>query len=321
MPTPDVPLHSQPLVFAPLFMERIWGGRRLKTLFAKQLPPGLKIGESWELVDRAEAQSVVREGPARGQTLHGLWTNYRREIFGDVPGAPRFPLLIKLLDAREKLSLQVHPPAQIAADLNGEPKTEFWYIADAEPDAELYVGLKRDVSRESFARALRNGTAEEHVHRLRVRAGDAMFLPSGRLHAIGAGNVIVEIQQNSDTTYRVFDWNRLEANGQPRQLHVEQSLRSIDFDDYAPGLVAAPEEALLRDPLFAIDRWNLVEARAVTPGGQFAIVACLSGKVECAGASLRPGEIFLVPAALEDRQLRPAAPETALLRVTLPVRE
>ncbi len=134
---------TEPIVFEPIFVERIWGGRRLESEFGKKLLPNTRIGESWEIVDRPEAQSIVRDGALRGKTLHELWTQHRRSIFGDVPDSPRFPLLVKLLDAREKLSLQVHPPEKMAAELAGEPKTEFWYVAAADPDARLFVGLSR----------------------------------------------------------------------------------------------------------------------------------------------------------------------------------
>ncbi|CAN5768904.1 mannose-6-phosphate isomerase, class I [soil metagenome] len=317
MPIPAAPALSQPLLFDPLFMERIWGGRRLESLYAKRLPAGARIGESWEIVDRPEAQSVVASGPWRGKTLHELWLNHRREIFGDIADAPRFPLLIKLLDAQEKLSLQVHPPAEVAQEFGGEPKTEFWYIADATPDAELFVGLRQAGAREAFQEALATDSAAGHVHRIPVRAGDAMFLPSGRMHAIGAGNVIVEIQQNSDTTYRVFDWHRLGDDGQPRQLHIAESMRSIDFDDVEPEVVTPAGESLLRHPLFNIDRWMLPGPRSAAASGAFVIVACLAGGLSCAGVPIAPGGFLLVPAALEDRMLTPTAEGTSLLRITI----
>ena len=309
---------TQPLVFEPLFMERIWGGRRLETLFGKPLPPDAVIGEAWEIVDRPEAQSVVQSGPWRGRTLHELWTSHRREIFGEIADAPRFPLLIKLLDAQEKLSLQVHPPAHVATELQGEPKTECWYIAEATAAAELYVGLKAQTSRGAFEEAITRGNADEHVHRVPVKTGDAMFLPSGRVHAIGAGNLIVEVQQNSDTTYRVSDWNRVDHEGKPRALHIEESLRSIDFDDCEPCLVQPDGEALVRHALFELEKWELETARECAPRGQFAIVCCLTGAVGCAGVTIKPGEFFLLPAALENRQIAPAETATALLRVTIP---
>ena len=217
---PELP---PPLVFEPLFMERMWGGRRLESAFGKKLPPGKRIGESWEIVDRPEAQSVVRQGPWRGRTLHELWRDQRGEIFGaEMPDAPRFPIFAKLLDAQEKLSLQVHPGAAVAGALGGEAKTEMWYFAAANAGAEIYAGLRRGVERSGLEQALRDGGAADLVHRIEVKTGAAFFVPSGRLHAIGAGNLLVEIQQNSDTTFRLFDWNRGERAGAQRPLQIEK---------------------------------------------------------------------------------------------------
>jgi mannose-6-phosphate isomerase len=316
MPPPKI---TSPLTFEPIFMERMWGGRKLETEFGKKLPANKRIGESWEIVDRPEAQSIVTSGPLKGKTLHELWIDYRKEIFGDLADAPRFPLLIKLLDAREKLSLQVHPPEKIARKLGGEPKTECWYVAVAEPGAEIFVGFRESITRERFERSLRAGSAADHVDTIRVKTGDAMFLPGGRFHAVGAGNLLVETQQNSDTTYRVFDWNRVDQNGKPRQLHVNEALECIDFTDVAPKLVEPKGELLVRHELFEIQKWNLDAPREVTPRGQFAIVCCLSGKLSCADVDLAPGEFFFLPASLQNRQLHPRAEETTLLRVTIPV--
>jgi mannose-6-phosphate isomerase len=307
-----------PLTFEPIFMERMWGGRKLETEFGKKLPANKRIGESWEIVDRPEAQSVVTNGPLKGKTLHELWIDYRKEIFGNLADAPRFPLLIKLLDAREKLSLQVHPPEKIAGKLGGEPKTECWYVAVADPGAEIFVGFREPITRERFERSLRAGSAADHVDTIRVKTGDAMFLPGGRFHAVGAGNLLVEIQQNSDTTYRVFDWNRVDQNGKPRQLHVDEALECIDFTDVAPKLVEPKGELLVRHELFEIQKWNLDAPREVTPRGQFAIVCCLSGKVSCADVDLAPGEFFFLPASVQNRRLHPRADGTAALGVTIP---
>jgi mannose-6-phosphate isomerase len=309
---------NSPLLFTPLFMERVWGGRRLESEFQKKLPSAVAIGESWEMVDRPEAQSVVASGPLKGKTLHELWTQDRQSIFGDVSESDRFPLLIKLLDAQEKLSLQVHPPEEVARTLGSEPKTEFWYVAAADPEAELFVGLRESMTREEFKHALKQGTVADCVHHIRVKAGDAMFLPAGRFHAVGAGNLLVEIQQNSDTTYRVFDWNRTAAPGKSRRLHIDEALQSIDFTDAAPGLVAPKGELLVRHELFEIQKWNLTEPREAAPLGQFAIVCCLTGSVRCADVDIAPGGFFLVPASLQDRQLKPQRDETSLLRVTIP---
>ncbi len=299
-------------------MERIWGGRKLAELFGKKLPANKRIGESWEIVDRPEAQSVVARGPLKGKTLHELWKEGRLLIFGEVPNAPRFPLLIKLLDAHEKLSLQVHPPEQVARKLGGEPKTEFWYVAAADPGAELLLGFCKPSTRVQFENALREGTAADYVHKIRVKPGDAAFLPAGRLHAVSAGNLLIEVQQNSDTTYRVFDWNRRDDSGQPRQLHVKQAIASIDFKDVTPKLVRPKGETLVRHELFEVQKWNLDSPREATPRGQFAVVCCVTGKLRCADVDLAPGEFFLVPAQLQDRQLQPRRKGTRLLRITIP---
>jgi mannose-6-phosphate isomerase len=309
---------TTPLTFEPIFMERMWGGRRLEAEFGKKLPPQRPIGESWEIVDRPEAQSIVREGPLRGKTLHELWTQYRDEIFGEAPDSSRFPLLLKLLDAHDKLSLQVHPPKKLADRLGGEPKTEFWYIAAADPGAELYLGFRESITRHQFEKALRDGTAADYVYKIRVRTGDAAFLPAGRCHAVGAGILLIEVQQNSDTTYRVFDWNRVDDKGKRRQLHIDQALQCIDFNDVAPKLVEPQAELLVRHELFEVQKWNLMASREISSQRQFAIVCCLSGAIRCGDADLSPGECFLVPPSLSYQSLQPQREETNLLRITIP---
>ena len=299
-------------------MERIWGGHRLASLFGKRTPPTATIGESWEIVDRPEAQSVVRNGAFRDRTLHELWSRDRKAVFGDLADSPRFPLLVKLLDAHDQLSLQVHPPERVAVRLGGEPKTEFWYIASAIPGAKLHVGLRRAVPRDEFEQAVRAGTVANLVHSINVKTGDSIFLPAGRFHGIGGGNVLIEIQQNSDTTYRVFDWNRTDDAGKARQLHIDQALQSIDFDDVAPALTEPEGEMLWRDKLFEVQKWNLAAPRVVVPSGEFAIICCLTGVVRCVDVDLRPGEFALVPAALPDRTIQPREDGTTLLRVTIP---
>jgi mannose-6-phosphate isomerase len=312
-------LHlTAPLTFEPFFVERMWGGRRLESEFGKKLPLQKCIGESWEIVDRPEAQSVVTDGPLKGKTLHDLWTQHRKQIFGDAADAPRFPLLLKLLDAHQKLSLQVHPPEQFAEKLGGEAKTEFWYVAAADPGAELLLGFRKPSARDRFEKALREGTAADYVHKIPVRPGDAAFLPAGRLHAVSAGNLLIEIQQNSDTTYRVFDWNRVDDKGKQRQLHIEQALRCIDFEDVQPQLIQSEGELLVSHSLFEIRKWTLDGRREVAPLGQFAIICCLTGILSCASVELARGEFFLVPAYLENRQLKSLASQTSLLRVTIP---
>jgi mannose-6-phosphate isomerase len=240
-------------------------------------------------------------------------------VFGEVAGTARFPLLIKILDAQEKLSLQVHPPESVANRLGGEPKSEFWYVAAADPDAELFVGFREPMTRERFEEGLRAGSVMNHVHEISVRAGDAVFLPAGRVHAIGAGTLLIEIQQNSDTTYRLFDWNRTDpASGTKRDLQVQEAIECIDFADLQPKLIEPAGELLISHSLFEIDKWILKEPREATSRGQFAIVCCLTGSIDCAGSKVTSGELLLIPAHLEDRQLKPLAPQTTLLRVTIP---
>lgn len=281
-------------------MRRVWGGRRLETLYGKRLPSGVRIGESWEVVDREDAQSVVHNEPLRGATLHDLWMQRRTEIFGaNVPDSPRFPLLFKLLDCQDRLSVQVHPPPAVAPRFNGEPKTEMWFLMATLLDSDLYAGLKRGVTREQFEEALQGGRVSELIHRIPTRAGDAFFIPSGRVHAIGAGNVIFEVQQNSDTTYRVFDWNRLGLDGKPRALHLDESLASINFDDPEPGVVETQGETLVACPHFRVERWEFAEGDAPRSSGTdsaFAVFTVVNGEFECGGVKFVDGNFFLAPA-------------------------
>ena len=317
-----------PITFQPIFKERIWGGRELERLYAKKIPAGISIGESWEISDRPGDASVIANGPLAGKNLRWLMENHARELLGGAKpaAAGRFPLLCKILDAREKLSLQVHPPARKAAELKGEPKTEMWFIADAAPGAELFVGLKRDVTRAEFEKKISDGSLAECFHRIPVRAGDTMFLPSGRVHAIGDGLVIFEIQQNSDTTYRVFDWNRTGLDGKPRERHIAQSLASIDFNDFEPKLVETKftgdevkVRPLVNGPLFNVEALEMKSGASLNlKPRKLQIVAAVRGELEVQSNSvsvkLSAGQFCLVPASLERAKVLTKA-EASLLRV------
>lgn len=290
----------EPILFHSLYQERVWGGRELERVFGRALPEvGVPYGEAWEIVDREEAQSVVASGEFAGLTLHDLWSTRREKLFGaGLEGCPRFPILIKILDARDDLSIQVHPPAELAAALGGEPKTEMWYIADCEPGAKLYVGLKRGVTREDFEQSIQDGTVADCVHAVTPQPGDSIFIRSGRLHAIGAGMLIFEIQQNSDTTYRVFDWNRLGLDGKPRQLHVAESLASLDFGDFEPGMDPVVGGVLADCEYFRVDKMAVAAGETIAnpQPDTFVILAVVDGMLTSpGGARMGPGTFALMP--------------------------
>jgi mannose-6-phosphate isomerase len=317
-----------PFTFQPIFQERIWGGRKLESLYGKKLPPGKVIGESWEISDRADANSVVANGPLAGRTLANLMASNREAIMGRARSPEgRFPLLIKLLDAQDNLSLQVHPPQHLAAELGGCAKTEMWYVSAAEPNAMLYAGLRKGVTPDEFAAKTRAGTVAECFHQLPVREGDSLFLPSGRVHALGKGLVIFEIQQNSDTTYRVFDWNRVDSAGKPRQLHIEESLKCIDFEDFEPELTpnrvgnveaGVAGRPLARHALFKVDQFLFKSGAQLKQSiSEPQIVAGVKGVLQIPHPSnpvtLHPGEFALIPAALKEFVIQAETGATALV--------
>jgi mannose-6-phosphate isomerase len=306
--------------FKPILQERIWGNQKLKELFGRTLPEGKKIGESWELVDRPEACSEIESGPgiAPGtrQNIHTLWQDKRTEVFGTkAPDLARFPILIKLLDCQDNLSVQVHPPQ---GSKDGEPKTEMWYFLETTPEAKIYVGLKRGVTREKFEKAIGTPELAGLLGTVKTEQSEAMFLPSGRVHAIGAGNVILEVQQNSDTTYRVDDWGRVDDSGRPRALHREQALASIRFNDYEPQFVQPHGERVLECSFFTVQRafiypgeyrvWN-------SDHTSFQYHFLAQGELKIDDRELKRGASWLVPAAAETYNLEPMGEGAELVTV------
>jgi len=284
-------------------MERVWGGRGLEKKLNRTLPAEKLIGESWEVVDRPEAQSIVLSPPYTDLTIRELLQNHAGTVMGPAYDSEKpFPILIKWLDCQEKLSLQVHPPARVAKKFNGEPKTENWYIADAEEGSEMMVGLKKGVTRETFEAALKNGELEPLIHKPIVEAGDSIFVWSGRIHAIGGGNFILEIQQNSDTTYRVYDWGRLGLDGKPRELHVEESMESIAFDDFEPEPLrnTQPGDTLADCNEFRIRKEKVEAGNSLrfpdkTPP---VLISVVFGNIEVQGKDrslFQKGDTFLLP--------------------------
>jgi mannose-6-phosphate isomerase len=296
-----------PLQCRPLFKSRIWGGTKLHDVFGKTLPADQRIGESWELVDLPNDKTVIDNGPLAGLTLSEVLCRYPHQITGHKEFTGSLPLLIKFIDAREDLSVQVHPDAQTCQKMGkGDPKTECWYILQAEPGAAIYKGVKPGTTLQQFRQAVQNGTCAELLERVPVQVGECHFLPSGTCHAIGAGLLIAEIQQPSDTTSRVFDWNRVDSTtGKPRQLHIEEAMQSIRFDLTADKLPVRSVGCLVDADEFQVyKRHQVAGAQVLIDPGMMKAVVFLTGHGQWMGKDFqsipfKAGDTFLVPAAME----------------------
>lgn len=304
-----------PLKFKPLYKERIWGGQRLASAMGKKVPEGVKIGESWEISGVEGDVSVVANGCLKGNDLQELIEVYMGDLVGekiyDRYGL-EFPVLIKLIDAEDVLSIQVHPDDRLAEERHHSyGKTEMWYMIAAEPGASLYVGFNRQVTRQEYLDAVAAGTLPSLLNKVEVKAGDAYFIPAGTVHAIGKGLLIAEIQQTSDITYRVDDWGRVGADGKPRELHTELAVDAIDFGapqnyDVTSAPVLNTPVQIKECPYFTtnvIQIHGMVE-RDFTRLDSFVIYICLGGELQVRGAegstSLVRGETTLVPAEEEE---------------------
>lgn len=318
-----------PLRFQPILRRYLWGGRRLSTELAKPLGDGDDYAESWEVCDRPSDQSIVAAGPLAGRTLGELVAGRGAELLGRHAPQPRFPLLFKFLDAQKTLSVQVHPDDDRAARLSPPDlgKTEAWVILAAEPKSLIYAGLKRGFDRPALERELARGACELCLHRFEPRPGDCVFLPAGVVHAIGAGLLVAEIQQASDTTYRLFDWNRVGADGKPRDLHLDEALEAIDYG-YGPAAPQRPQPTerpfvsrLVNCDKFVLDRWQLNEAQTAGGDERCHLVAVLSGAARVDGdpdgGPLPAGSTVLLPASLGAVKLTPS-PNAVLLDAYLP---
>jgi len=317
------------LRFEPTFRRYVWGGRRLGTVLGKPIGAGDGYAESWEVVDHGDDQSVVRAGPYRGHTLHALIERSGRELLGRHGPRAAFPLLFKYLDARQNLSVQVHPDDALAARLDPPDlgKTEAWVVVDALPGSLIYAGLKRGFDRELLAREVARGTTVQCLHTIQPRPGDCIFIPARVVHAIGTGLLVAEIQQASDTTFRLFDWNRVGRDGKPRQLHVEQALDTIDYDR-GPVHPQVPQptgrqgvERLVACDKFVLDRLSLAQSATAGGDGRFHVMSVLQGAVRFAGdptgEPLGTGETVLLPAAAGAVRVEPEG-RAVLLDMYLP---
>ncbi|MCL4694414.1 MAG: mannose-6-phosphate isomerase [Candidatus Hydrogenedentes bacterium] len=312
--------HLGPIRFEEHYFERIWGGRRLESDLGKIIPPNVPIGEAWLISDHPSAESVVAEGPLAGNTLRQLLAADADTILGsraklNVHG--RFPLLLKILDAADWLSVQVHPDDECAARL-GEPdvgKTEMWHILQSEPNSELICGLDPAIDPDAFICAARDGRLDAMLPRFTVAPGDAVFVRAGTVHAIGGGILLAEIQQNSDLTYRIYDWNRVDVSGKGRELHLDKTRAATHFGSTHGGKQTPLElsddsgadkrEMLAACRYFAAERVQCTDTwRRITGKASFHIVLCIDGtaSVEAGSgeAALSPGQACLIPGAVPE---------------------
>ena len=328
---PAVPIH-----FGDVFKVKVWGGRKLETLFGKKLSTDEPVGESWEVSEHPHGMSVVDEGPLAGTSLLKLVEKYEEELIGR-PGAletgGRFPLLYKFIDASDWLSVQVHPDdAYAAAHEDGDPgKTEAWYVIDSGPGGKIARGVKPGTTRETFERSIAEGTTADCLEFIEVKRGDVVNIPTGIIHALGPGVMIAEIQQNSDTTYRIYDWGRMGLDGKPRQLHVAKALDVVDFGEQGKPLVTPVvlnetgprHERLVTGDKFTFDRFTSPVEFSINPGElkSFVSLTCLAGTalVECGGANrpVRPGETLLLPGVADVATIKPEG-DVELLAMSLP---
>lgn len=310
---------DRPLRFQPLIKRALWGGRKLGDRLGKAIGPETDYAESWEVVDHGTDQSVVIDGPAAGKTLAELLKSHGAELLGRHAPQTRFPLLFKFLDCRDKLSVQVHPNDDQGAKLLPPDlgKTEAWVVLAVEPGAVIYAGLKRGFDRGAFERELRRGTCDLCLHRFEPKVGDCLFLPAGVVHAPGGGILMAEIQQSSDVTFRLHDWNRVGADGKPRTLHIDAALDVINYD-YGPANPQTPQptddpraEQLVACEKFVLERITLGDQdRFEFPADdRCRIIAMIDGAAQFGSTAVgdfglfQSGQTALIPAGCRDAWL------------------
>ena len=316
----------EPLLFKPVLKQIRWGGRKLGSVLTKPIGDACDYAESWEIADQPSGQSVVASGQFEGRTLSELLRDYRHELLGRHDYLTQFPLLIKFLDANDWLSLQVHPNDQQAVFYNPDEhgKTEAWVILHAEPDSQLCAGLKAGVTQNDFERHLQQGTVEETLHMIPARAGDCVFVPAQTVHALGPGILLAEVQQQSNLTFRLYDWGRMGSDGKPRQIHIDESLACIDFDRGPVNPVTPVElsygnhhfQELVRCAYFVIRRHRAIDDFSLRLDDRFRILMLLDGAAElvtnAGSVSMKKGDTVLLPAAISDASLEPECPITLL---------
>ncbi len=317
-----------PLKFTPILKHKIWGGKKLRELLNKQ-EAGNDLGESWEISGVEENISVVENGFLAGNDLEELIEVYMGDLVGDSVYEKfgiEFPLLIKFIDANEVLSVQVHPDDEMAKERHHSyGKTEMWYVMQTEKDAELIIGFNKPVTKEEYVQRVENGTLEEILNKEKVTDGACVFMPAGRIHAIGAGVLLAEIQQTSDITYRIFDWNRVDEQGKGRELHTDLALEAIDFTyhkDYVTHYSSSENASslLVQCPYFTTNIIELTQEKIQEYHqlDSFVVYMCVEGGVtlqtEAGYLTLAKGETVLIPAVIEEVKLMPN-PQAKLLEI------
>lgn len=314
---------SAPLRFVPYLRPAPWGGRGLAELLHKELPTAEPFGEAWEVSDHPLHRSIVADGPDAGASLRTLMTDRATELLGTAADAHHvFPWLVKFLDCRDWLSVQVHPDTETVKRLRaGEgSKTEAWYILHAVEGSRVYAGLKPGVRPEDMRAAVAAGTTHEMLHSFEPRAGQCVFLPAGTVHAVGGGVLMAEIQETSDVTFRLFDWNRVDAQGKGRQLHVEESFASIHWDKgpVAPLTVSDdPRQTLVRCPFFTLEHRTITTPTDLGGDGVHTIIVVDGRGRWSDGRTIEPGQSWVLPAAMPMQTIRPD-PTLRILDATLP---
>lgn len=319
-----------PLKLQPVYQTYLWGGSRLKDQLGRTDTPDGIVAESWEVTDRPDGMSVVQNGPLAGKTLRDVIEGNEDDILGVEVESDLFPLLIKVLDAEKTLSVQVHPNDATAAAFGGEAKTEMWYVLDATEDAKVYCGLKEDVTPEAFRAAIENKTLDEWLVTIPVKKGQAIFVPGGRVHAIGSGCLLLEVQQNSNTTYRIYDWARVDADGNTRELHIDQAMDVSLWEDKDTALHDLPEAErdetnitpILETPFFNLDRLILTEDMTLeNDGSSFEVLFAVDGDVvlEAGGeeVTVEKGSSVLIPAGIPETDLSPVNPGTEVVLIRM----
>jgi mannose-6-phosphate isomerase len=318
-----------PLKFAPVYKDYPWGNTRLPALLNREAPEGI-YAESWEVSTHPDGESVVVNGALAGKTLSEVLALDSAAVLGSAVEGNDFPLLIKLIDAAQPLSVQVHPNNENAEEVQGEPKTEMWYFLNEEP-AKIFCGLVPGTSKDDFEQAIEAQSFESILREVPAVKGGAAFVPGGRVHAIDTGCLILEIQQNSNTTYRVYDWGRMGNDGKPRELHVEKAMQVIDFEDAAdpickPIRVSVGVRSICTSPFFVLDELTVDGSMTLGADGKsFHVLFSVDGSFDIEygdgdSETIPLGTSVLIPASLGEYVIR-AETSRVILKVTAPLPE